>query len=260
SEEYSAAAGGKNLFTQPHKANINMKPFAFIALAMVFAIPSPLLSQAQAFRNFIIAANSPTNPKSAKDAFQVLGGEERFELAVWGKGWVVTAENQLVQEGYLFNFDYEKNDLYVRDEAEGVDIVVDKSSLRTFFLLKGPDTVVFVRSKAIDPEGKTFFQLVGGDPKGSVVLLKHRVSRALPVNKNDYMRNFSGDYAPHYQSKVTYYVMDAKLGTHAFNHFGKKELLGLYPAKAELLNAFFERYKRPDDRAFHLLFDSLNTL
>lgn len=237
-----------------------MKPFVLFFFAVALNIPSISFSQAQAFRNFIIAANSPTNPKSAKDAFEVLGGEERFELAGWGKGWVVTSENNMVQEGYLFNFDYEKNDLYVRDEAEGVDIVADKSSLRTFSLLKGSDTVVFVRSKAIDPEGKLFFQLVGGDPKGTVVLLKHRMAKALPVNKNDYMRNFSGDYAPHYQSKVTYYIMDTKLGIHTFPHLGKKELLGLYPDREGLLNDFFALHKRPDDQALHHLFKSLNSL
>ena len=203
---------------------------------------------------------SPTNPKDAKNAFQDLGGEERFELSSWGSGWVVTSENERIEEGYLFNFDYEKNDLYVRDAAGGVDIVVEKSGLKTFSLLKNGDTLVFVRSKAIDPEGKIFFQLVGGDPRGTVVLLKHRVAKALPVNKNDYMRNFSGDYAPHFQSKVTYYVMDAKLGVHAFNHLGKKELLELYPGRAALLNGFFDRVKRPGDRDLHILFDSLNTL
>ena len=229
-------------------------------LVVAFSTPSTVFSQAQAFRNFIIAANSPTNPKAAKDAFLILGGEERFELDSWGKGWVVTSENEQIKEGYLFNFDYEKNDLYVRDEAEGVDIVVEKSGLRTFSLLKNGDTLTFVRSKAIDPEGKIFFQLVGGDPRGTVVLLKHRVSKALPVNKNDYMRNFSGDYAPHFQSKVTYYVMDAKLGVHAFNHLGKKELLELYPGREDFLNAFFARIKRPGDRDFHLLFDTLNAL
>jgi hypothetical protein len=237
-----------------------MKPFVLLFLAVALNTPSIGFSQAQAFRNFIIAANSPTNPKSAKDAFEVLGGEERFALAEWGRGWVVTSENQIVQEGYLFNFDYEKNDLYVRDEAEGVDIVADKSSLRTFSLLKGSDTVIFVRSKAIDPEGKIFFQLVGGDPKGTVVLLKHRVAKALPVNKNDYMRNFSGDYAPHYQSRETYYIMDARLGIHTFAHLGKKELLGLYPGRESLLNTFFAQHKRPDDRALHYLFDALNSL
>jgi hypothetical protein len=237
-----------------------MKKIAFLTVAILALLPGSAFSQAQAFRNFIIAANSPTNPKGGKDAFQALGGEERFELPTWGKGWAISRGDEVIRDGFLFNLDHESNDLYVRDESTAQDVVVDKNSVRRFALFNGTDTVYFVKNIAVDPQNKTFYQLLGGDPQGAVVLLKHRLAKLIPVDKNDYMRNFNGDYAPHYQSKFTYYVVDAKSGVHAYNNLGKKELLALYPDRQELLNAFFAEHKRPDDRALHTLFDSLNAL
>jgi len=192
--------------------------------------------QAQAFRNFIIAANSPTNPKMGREAFLLLGGEERFELPFWGSGRALSRGDEVIGEGYEFNFDYEKNDLYVRHLADNQEVVVDKNSVRRFTLYKGTDSLLFVKSIAIDPQNKTFFQLLAGDTQGKVALLRLRSAKLIPVNKNDYMRNFNGDYTPHYQNSITYYIVDAEKGVKLLKNPSKKDILAIYPEASALLN------------------------
>jgi hypothetical protein len=226
---------------------------------LAFWVSSPAFSQAQIFRDFIIKANSPTNPKLKKNAFEAFGGTDRFELKEWGKGWAKSAAGSIISKGFSFNFDYENNDLYARSEADNSEIVVDKSSVLRFMIYNGADSSLFIKSIAIDPQNRTFFELIGGDPTGKVALLKHRVSKALPLNKNDYMRNFSGDYSTKYQNTTTYYILDAVKGVRSFKNLGKKELQNLYPEHLQLLNDFFKTNKHPEDRDFAALFNSMNT-
>lgn len=237
-----------------------MKQAALLVLLLTIGGMHVAHAQAQAFRNFIIAANSPTNPKSGKEAFQVLGGEERFELSTWGKGWAISRGDERIEQGFLFNFDYESNDLYVKEEGAAQEVVVDKNSVRRFALFNGKDSLFFVKSITLDPQNKTFYQLLGGDTQGKVALLKHRAAKLIPVNKNDYMRNFNGDYTPHYRSTITYYVIDATTGVHVLKNPGKKDLLDLYPGQIDLINQAFQANKHIEEDVLSRLFDQINAL
>ncbi len=216
------------------------------------------VAQAQAFRDFIIAANSPTNPRTATDVFVQLGGKDRFELSEWGKGWAISRGDELIRDGYSFNFDYEHNDLYVLKDDEGLTVVVEESSVKTFVIFNGQDSVRFVKSIFLDPKNKTFYQVVGGDPMLKTVLLKHRVAKVVPVNKNDYARNFNGDYTPDYQNNVTYFVIDEDKGVHSFKQLSKKELLALYPEYQDLIQTYLPGNKKPDEQKLGMLFNELS--
>lgn len=211
----------------------NLMSLVYAALLMV---PHLLNGQAQAFRNFIIAANSPTNPKMGREAFSLLGGEERFELPFWGSGKALSRGDEVISEGYEFNFDYEKNDLYIRHLADNQEVVVDKNSVRRFTIYKDADSLRFVKSIAIDPQNKTFYQLLAGDTQAKVALLKLRTAKLIPVNKNDYMRNFNGDYTPHYQNAISYYIVDGEKGVKMLKNPSKKDILEIYPDAGSLLN------------------------
>lgn len=236
-----------------------MKPkHLFLFLLAFFGVNSAAFSQARAFRDFIIAANSPTNPKTGPNVFAQLGGKDRFELANWGKGWAISRGDELIKDGYSFNFDYEHNDLYVLKDDEGLTVVVEESSVKTFVLFNGLDSVRFVKSIFLDPKNKTFYQVVGGDPMLKTVLLKHRVAKMVPVNKNDYARNFNGDYTPDYQNSATYFVVDEDKGVHSFKQLGKKELLALYPEYQDLIQAYLPGNKKPDEPKLGMLFNELS--
>ena len=227
-----------------------------LCLSGLFA--SEAFSQAQAFRDFIIAANSPTNPKTSPNMFTQLGGKDRFELVDWGKGWAISRGDELIRDGYSFNFDYEHNDLYVLKDDEGLTVVVEESSVKTFVLFNGLDSVRFVKSIFLDPKNKTFYQVVGGDPMLKTVLLKHRVAKMVPVNKNDYARNFNGDYTPDYQNSATYFVVDEDKGVHSFKQLGKKDLLALYPEYQDLIETYLPGNKKPDEPKLGMLFNELS--
>ena len=64
-----------------------MKLTQILVLLLLLWIPNLLLSQARSFRDFIVAASSPTNPKASATNFKTAGGKDRFLLEEWGKGW-----------------------------------------------------------------------------------------------------------------------------------------------------------------------------
>ncbi len=235
-----------------------MKSKWWLILALNSMFVPAAVAQAQAFRDFIIAANSPTNPRTATDVFVQLGGKDRFELSEWGKGWAISRGDELIRDGYSFNFDYEHNDLYVLKDDEGLTVVVEESSVKTFVIFNGQDSVRFVKSIFLDPKNKTFYQIVGGDPMLKTVLLKHRVAKVVPVNKNDYARNFNGDYTPDYQNNVTYYVIDEDKGVHSYKQLSKKELLALYPEYQDLIQTYLPGNKKPDEHKLGMLFNELS--
>ncbi len=235
-----------------------MKSKWWLILALNSMFVPAAVAQAQAFRDFIIAANSPTNPRTATDVFVQLGGKDRFELSEWGKGWAISRGDELIRDGYSFNFDYEHNDLYVLKDDEGLTVVVEESSVKTFVIFNGQDSVRFVKSIFLDPKNKTFYQVVGGDPMLKTVLLKHRVAKVVPVNKNDYARNFNGDYTPDYQNNVTYYVIDEDKGVHSYKQLSKKELLALYPEYQDLIQTYLPGNKKPDEHKLGMLFNELS--
>lgn len=224
----------------------------------ILALYSASFGQARAFRDFIIAANSLTNPKAGQNVFQSNGGLERFELEKWGTGWAISRGDELIKEGYSFNFDYQKNDLYVRNDKEDMTVVVDTNSVRRFVIFNGIDSLLFVKNISIDPTNKVFFQVVGGNTNGKVALLKLRLAHEIPINKNDYARNFSGDYTIHYRSEVEYYIVDRDKGIKSYPNLSRKELLSLYPEYSDLISRYLQNNKKADDATLGMIFNGIN--
>lgn len=237
-----------------------MKLTQLLSLVLLLWIPNLLLSQARSFRDFIIAANSPTNPKASATNFKTAGGKDRFLLEEWGKGWALSRGSETVKEGYAFNFDFEKNELYLRKDDEDVMIVADNNSVRRFVIFNGVDSIRFVKSIAIDKTNKVFFQLLGGSTSGKIALLKLRTSKALPVNKNDYARNFNGDYSTQYRIENMYYFVDAEIGVKGFEKITRDELLKLFPQHQAIIVKLVSSKKNIDEKTLIAFTNEVNGL
>jgi hypothetical protein len=237
-----------------------MKLTQLLSLVLLLWIPNLLLSQARSFRDFIIAANSPTNPKASATNFKTAGGKDRFLLEEWGKGWALSRGSETVKEGYAFNFDFERNELYLRKDDEDVMIVADNNSVRRFVIFNGADSVRFVKSIAIDKTNKVFFQLIGGSTSGKLALLKLRTAKALPVNKNDYARNFNGDYSTQYRNDYMYYFVDAEIGVKGFEKITRDELLKLYPQHQAIIVKLVTSKKNIDEKTLIAFTNEVNGL
>jgi hypothetical protein len=237
-----------------------MKSNPFLSVMVLLCIPVLGFGQARSFRDFIVAASSPTNPKASATNFKTAGGKDRFLLEEWGKGWALSRGSELVKEGYAFNFDFEKNELYLRKDDEDLMIVADNNSVRRFVIVSGTDSLRFVKSIAIDKTNKVFFQLLGGSTSGKIALLKLRTAKALPVNKNDYARNLSGDYAPEYRNTSVYYFVDAEIGVKGFEKITRDELLKLYPQHQALIVASITSKKALDEKTLIGFVNEINGL
>lgn len=237
-----------------------MKSTQILALMLLLWLPNLLFSQARSFRDFIIAANSPTNPKASATNFKTAGGKDRFLLEEWGKGWALSRGSELVKEGYAFNFDFEKNELYLRKDDEDMMIVADNNSVRRFVLVSGTDSIRFVKSIAIDKTNKVFFQLMGGNTSGKIALLKLRTAKALPVNKNDYARNFNGDYSTQYRNESVYFFVDAEIGVKGFEKMTRDELLKLFPQHQAIIVKLVTSKKNIDEKTLAAFANEVNGL
>ena len=237
-----------------------MKLTQLLSLLLLLWTPNLLLSQARSFRDFIIAANSPTNPKASAANFKTAGGKDRFLLEEWGRGWALSRGSEMVKEGYAFNFDFEKNELYLRKDDEDVMIVADNNSVRRFVIADGLDSIRFVKSIAVDKTNKVFFQLMGGSTSGKISLLKLRTAKALPVNKNDYARNFNGDYSTQYRNDHAYYFVDAEIGVKGFEKMTRDELLKLFPQHQAIIVRLVTSKKPIDEKTLIAFTNEVNGL
>lgn len=237
-----------------------MKSNQFLSVMLLLSIPVLGFAQARSFRDFIVAASSPTNPKASETNFKTAGGTDRFLLNEWGRGWALSRGSELVKEGYAFNFDFEKNELYLRKDDEDLMIVADNNSVRRFVIVNGVDSLRFVKSIAIDKTNKVFFQLMGGSTTGKVALLKLRTAKALPVNKNDYARNLSGDYSTQYRNTNIYYFVDAEIGVKGFEKITRDELLKLYPQHQAIIVKLVTSKKAIDEKTLIAFTNEVNGL
>lgn len=237
-----------------------MKSNQFLSVMLLLSIPVLGFAQARSFRDFIVAASSPTNPKASETNFKTAGGTDRFLLNEWGRGWALSRGSELVKEGYAFNFDFEKNELYLRKDDEDLMIIADNNSVRRFVIVNGVDSLRFVKSIAIDKTNKVFFQLMGGSTTGKVALLKLRTAKALPVNKNDYARNLSGDYSTQYRNTNIYYFVDAEIGVKGFEKITRDELLKLYPQHQAIIVKLVTSKKAIDEKTLIAFTNEVNGL
>jgi hypothetical protein len=237
-----------------------MRLFNLFYLLIMVLISHESFSQARSFRDFIIAASSPTNTKASETNFKTAGGKDRFETEQWAKGWALSRGSELVKEGYAFNFDYERNELYLKKEDEDVMIVADNNSVRRFVIFNGTDSIRFVKSIAIDKTNKVFFQLVGGSTSGKIALLKLRTAKAMPVNKNDYARNFNGDYSTQYRNENVYFFVDAEIGVKGFDKINRDELLKLFPQHQAIIVKLVTSKKNIDEKTLIAFANEVNGL
>lgn len=237
-----------------------MKSLPFLSLMLLLWAPIFTFGQAGSFRDFIVAASSPTNPKASATNFKTAGGKDRFLLEEWGKGWAISRGSEVIKEGYAFNFDFEKNELYLRKDDEDVMIVADNNSVRRFVIANGLDSIRFVKSIAVDKTNKVFFQLIAGSTSGKLALLKLRTAKALPVNKNDYARNFNGDYSTQYRNDQVFYFVDSEIGVKGFEKITRDELLKLFPQHQAIIVKLVTSKKSVDEKTLVAFANEVNGL
>jgi hypothetical protein len=225
------------------------------SILFFFIFSKGLYAQARAFRDFIVAAGSATNPTILKDNFKAFGGQARFVSDYWLKGEILGTQGEVVNDKYEFNYDYLENDLYLREEKAVQSIVLTNSHIKKFklFLPDGSDTLVFVKYIGLDPKNKQFYQLLAGSTIGKIALLKLKTIEQIPANKTSYVNNFNGTYQDTYRETIVYYVLDDKGKVHTLNRLLRKNITDLYPHLKEKANAFMKKTTLTDQQAAQLV-------
>ncbi len=162
-----------------------------------------------AYRSFMLQAHSQFN-KGVLNDFMGVGGDTRFMNNQWLVGGATNNYEVTISGNYYFNYDFLGQELHAK--WKDTTIIVNTNYIKRFFLLNANITHNFVKSPAIDAQGKYFFESLGFNEEtldsGKVVqLLKLRTVKQLKAKKDDYLANFNGDFSDKMDNTIDYYIV-----------------------------------------------------
>jgi len=160
------------------------------------------------YTNFMVQSHSQFT-KAILNDFMGVGGADRFMSNQWVSGGATNYNNVTISQNYLFNYDFLGQELHAK--WRDTTIVVNTNYVKHFFLMENIKTHHYVKSPALDPQGKFFYESIAYDDatmdSGKVQLLRLRTVKQLRANKNDYLANFNGDYTDKYDNKIEYFIV-----------------------------------------------------
>lgn len=165
-------------------------------------------SLAEQFNNFVINANTQFNKAPLVD-FVNVGGDKRFLSNKWSPGGVANNYGYILSNGFTFNYDFMKQELYAR--WKDTSIAVDPRLVSYFYIDTEKGRQFFVKNLKLDGKGNNFYEAFATDnpikDSSNVQLLKFRNVKRIRANRNDYAANFSGDYSDTYDNNEEYYLV-----------------------------------------------------
>lgn len=191
------------------------------------------------YRNFMLQSHSQFS-KETLNGFMGFGGDKRFMSNSWLQGGATNNFEVTISGNYQFNYDFLGQELHAK--WKDTTIIVNTSYVKRFFLVKDNQTHNFVKSPAIDPPGKYFFESLAFDQdtndSAKIQLLKLRTIKKLKANKDSYLANFSGDYNDELDNTIDYYI------NFPDNNYVKIKL------NKKSISAALEKYKEKVDAYF----------
>lgn len=235
-----------------------MKIFSTIFLCGLFSLI--VSAQANAYRDFIIAASSKTNPVILVENFKEVGGSSRFFSDDWCDGYVTPNYGASTSHGTKFNYDYDEKTLYLKSSSKEI-IAINMQSVKNFGIVSEKGEMHhFAKIKGIDIDTLNFYEIIGGSDSSSIAIFKTKIIELRKADKNDYLNNFNGDYSSTYLSKTEYILYDSAKGTKKTKSINKKELLAFYPDHKNKILLDFKKKNKLSDQEAKLLIDGILNL
>ena len=127
----------------------------------------------------------------------------RYLFENWLPGSVTTTSGEVMDKVYVFTFDKQNNDLYVKEKNGFTIILVDKSKVKKF-TIEGKHT--FIEGAQVPgAEPDKFYEVLGGNDE-SFVFYKLITTKFIKANRQDAERIKSGDFNDEFRDNLSYYV------------------------------------------------------
>jgi hypothetical protein len=234
---------------------INMKHLVLIFLIVTSS--TFVSSQANAYRDFIIAASSKTNPTMVSENFKQVGGSARFFSDNWSDGYVYPNFGEVISKGTKFNYDFDENTLYLQSDKKEI-IAINMVTVKKFGIVNNKgETVHFGKVKGLDNGNPIFYEIIGGSDTTAIAIYKTRKVEYVKPDKNDYLRNFNGDYTGTYRSTSDYYLYDQSKPAKKIKSLSKREMLNFFPNYKDKIFQAFKSKKNLSDKEAKLLIDQM---
>ena len=229
----------------------------YFALLALIITGQMLNAQSKAFNDFIIAASSKTNPVTLVDNFKEFGGDDRFFSAEWVDGYVYPKNGDIISNGFKFNYDFDEKTLYLKSSNKEV-IAINMISVKKFGLInKSRDTVHFRKVYPVDNSYQNFYEVIGGNEESEIGVFKMRNIEFRKADKNEYLRNFTGDYNGKYISTSKYFIYSKSKGVKQTSSLSRKDLSAIFLEYKDNIPNTMRSKKKFSEQEVKIIFDSI---
>jgi hypothetical protein len=236
------------------KANLFTLLLNMLVGVSVSAQISNTTSIGEDYRNFMVQAGSNLNVKDLV-TFEPLGGKEHFFSDNWETGGIINNNNVTISKNYRFNFDFITQDIYVK--WKDTAIIVDNSSVKSFFLIKEGTTHLFYKFRV--DKNIVFAELISTDTlQKGLKLVKVRAISLRKGDKSSAGSNFVGDFSDKYLTDTGYYLFLPEGGSKKIKLHKKDILQNIPPAYKSIAETLLKNTRSVNETQAADLINKLN--
>ncbi len=126
----------------------------------------------------------------------------RYFFDDWTSGSVTSVSGENYALNYVFNFDKVNQDVYAKDNKNGIVVLLDKTKIKTFKM----GAVAFVNSATLKNAARDVFYQILVEDTTKVSLYKFTATRFVKADATNIMNARTGNFTSEYVDDVSYYV------------------------------------------------------
>jgi hypothetical protein len=178
----------------------------------------------------------------------------RYLYTDWQPGEVISTANEKMDSRYVFMFDKQNNDLYIKQKDAPDILLAEKEKVKSFRI----GNRQFVQGSQL-PGGETgkFYELLAGNGS-QYALYKQITTKFIKANRQDAERIKSGDFDDEFRDEINYFAGNGSQPVQKIK-LTENSIRKAFPAEKNI-SIFFERHENDerDEQLFKSLIEDLN--
>ena len=180
----------------------------------------------------------------------------RYLFDNWTAGNVTTIHNETMGDLYLFMFDKQENNLYIKKKDAAQILLADKNMVKSF-VINGTRSFVHGAQLAGGEKDKFYEKIAGKEDK--YVLYKSIKTKFIKANRQDAERIKSGDFDDEYKDEINYFIATPGKPLQKLK-LSENNIAKALPQEDKKISQFFDTHssEERDEHLFGLLIEELD--